>query len=96
MRETEIVANFKLFDKKRRLKRKFQRAKYPDGMRVGTVPVTEPRNFPFVINKSYEEFTYDQLAVLNKGLKYRPPPEKIPLDEIVVKLSLQSREAGMK
>lgn len=44
----------------------------------------EPKNFPFVVNKSNEDFTYDQMTLLNKGLKYCPPPNKIPCDELAV------------
>lgn len=82
--ETERVTNFKLIDKKRRLRRKFQNTKRSHSHIETPTTTSEPPNFPFVINRSTVDFTVDQLTLLNKGLKYRPAPEKIPLDEIVV------------
>jgi hypothetical protein len=85
LREVERVAVFKVIKKRRTLKRKFTSLKYSKGWRSDFVGANEPRNFPFVVNKSSQDFSYDQLALLNNGLKFRPAPQKIPLDEVVVK-----------
>lgn len=98
VREAEEIATYKLIEKKRRLRRKFQKSKFPNRQENNLVGATEPRNFPFVINRSSHDFSYDQLALLNKGLKFRPAPEKIPLDEIVVGIeySLENRRERTK
>ena len=38
----------------------------------------------FVVNKSSENFTEEELNLLNKGLKYSPKPEKVPIVEAIV------------
>jgi hypothetical protein len=86
LRETEEVATLKVIKKKRTLKRKFQIRKNPHINDARLIGATEPRNFPLVVNRSTQEFSFEQLELLNKGLKFRPAPEKIPLDEIVVQL----------
>lgn len=86
VRDVERVMITRLIEKKRRLKRKFNHLKYPCKKIDNLVGATEPKHFPFVINNSSVEFSYDQLEILNKGLKYRPPPEKIPLDTVAVQI----------
>jgi hypothetical protein len=38
----------------------------------------------FVINKSSQQFTHEEMILLNNGLKYRPKPSQPPVNEIIV------------
>ena len=43
-------------------------------------------HFEHVINMTNISFTNQQLNVLNKGLKFKIPPKKVPIDDIVVNI----------
>lgn len=47
----------------------------------------------FVINKSTKNFDKEELELLNNGLKYRIAPEKIPIEEIIVRLETALQRA---
>lgn len=49
--------------------------------------------YPFVINKSKEPLTENEMKLLNKGLKYRPPPEKKPIVELAVQIEAAIEKA---
>lgn len=70
--------------KKKRLKQKRKLLKLIDKYKGNSVQ-RKPEFLPdFVINRSNETFSEDELMLLNKGLKYSPKPSKVPLLPIVL------------
>jgi hypothetical protein len=45
----------------------------------------------FVINKSSQIFSNDEMVLLNKGLKYRPKPKTPPTNEIIISVETSIR-----
>lgn len=81
--------------KTRRLKEKFRKIKIGEFPKKRSDPPPSP-TFPFVINRSTASFTPEEMTLLNKGLKYVPPPPKIPYDEIVVAVETVIKTASIE
>jgi hypothetical protein len=75
------VLHWKLTKKCRTLNGKFRRLTTSED-EDKRENISGERNF--VINKSSRIFTEKELTMLNKGLKYKPRPDRYPVDEIVV------------
>ena len=76
------VCNHKRTEKKLTLKKKFT------ALQRNITKVREPEHtyMNFVVNKSKQTFTTEEMDLLNHGLKYKPAPAVVPIEEIVVNI----------